>query len=67
MSDLFKNNVPWKWFMYIRPSFLTLVPDNLNTQEMCNEVLRIRPWLLYYVPDYLKAQEMCNEAIEKAP
>ena len=53
--------------MYIRPSFLTLVPDNLNTQEICNEALCIHPWLLYSVPDYLKVQETCNEAIENSP
>ena len=53
--------------MYIRPSFLTLVPDDLKTHEMCNEAVRINPWLLYDVPNYLKTYEMCDEAIEKTP
>ena len=53
--------------MYKRPSFLTLVPDDLKTQEMFNEALLIDPWLLYDVPDYLKTQEMYNEANERAP
>ena len=59
------KHVPWKWLVYIGPSFLTLVPDDLKTQEMCNEAARIDPWLLYDVPDYLKTQEMRNEAIKK--
>ena len=66
MIDLFKKYVPWKWLVYIRPSFLTLVPDDLKTQEMCNEAVRIDPWPLYDVSDNLKSQEICNEAIEKA-
>ena len=65
MIDLFKKHVPWRWFVYIIPSFLTLAPDSLKTQEMCNEAVRIDLWLLYDVSDYLKTQEMCNEAIEK--
>ena len=67
MSDLFKKHVPWKWLVYIKPSFLTLATDDLKTQEMCNEAVRIDPLLMYDVRDYLKTQEMCNEAIKKAP
>ena len=37
--------------MYIGSSLLTLVPDNLKTQEMCNEAVNIDPWLLFDVPD----------------
>ena len=66
MIDLFKKHVPWKWLVYIGPSFLTLVPDDLKAQKMCNKVLCINPQLLYDVSDYLKTQEMCNEAIEKS-
>ena len=66
MIDLFKKHVPWRWLVYIIPSFLTLAPDSLKTQDMCNEAVRIDPWLLYDVSDYLKTQEMCNEAIEKS-
>ena len=54
MIDLFKKHVPRKWLVYIRPSFLTLVPDDLKTHEMCNEAVRIDPWLLYDVSTYLK-------------
>ena len=66
MIGLFKKRVPWKWLVYIRPRFSTLFPDDLKTQEMCNEAVCIDPWLLYDVLDYLKTQKMCNEAIEKA-
>ena len=52
--------------MYIRPSFSTLVPDGLKTQEMCYESVCIDPWLLHDVSNYLKTQEMCNKAIKKA-
>ena len=66
MIDLFKKHVPWRWLVYIIPSFLSLAPDSLKTQDMCNEAVRTDPWLLYDVSDYLKTQEMCNEAIEKS-
>ena len=54
MIDLFKKHVLWQWLVYIRPNVLRFVPDDLKTQEMCNEAVRIDPWLLYDVPDYLK-------------
>ena len=66
MIDLFKKYVPWKWLVYIRPSFLTLVSDDLKTQEMCNEAVSIDPWLLHDFLDYLKTQEISNKAITKA-
>ena len=28
---------PWNWFVCIELRFLTLIPDNLKTQEMCNK------------------------------
>ena len=34
MRDLFKKHILWKWLVYIRLSFLTLIPDDLKTQEM---------------------------------
>ena len=49
--DLFKKHVLWQWLVYIRPNVLRLVPDDLKTQEMCNEAIQIDPWLLYDVPD----------------
>ena len=66
MIDLSKKHVPCKWLVCIRPSFLTLAPDDPKIQEMCNEAVHIDPWLLYHGPDYLKTQEMCNEAIKRA-
>ena len=57
MIDLFKNMFH-EWLVYIRPSFLTLIPDDLKIQEICNGVVQIDPWLLYDVHDYLKTQEM---------
>ena len=50
MIDLLKKHVLWKWLVYIRSNVLTLIPDDLKTQEMCNEAVRIDPWLLYDVP-----------------
>ena len=40
------------------PLLLVEVPDHLNTQEMCNEVVRIEPTLLAFLPDCLKTKEM---------
>ena len=31
--------VPWNWLVYTRPSFLTLVPDDLRDQETCNKAV----------------------------
>ena len=67
MIDLLKKHVLWKWLVYIRSNVLTLIPDDLKTQEMCNEAVRIDPWLLYDVPDYLKTQKMCNKADDDCP
>ena len=50
MIDLLKKHALWKWLVYIRPNFLTLIPDDLKTQEMCNEAVRIDPWLLFLIP-----------------
>ena len=52
--------------MYIRPNFLTLVPDDLETEE-CSMRHCACEWLLYDIPDHLKTQEMCNEDIKKVP
>ena len=51
----------------LKPRYLTLVPDGLKIQEMCNETVHIDPWLLYDVPDYLKTQEMYKRVVEKNP
>ena len=56
---------PWNWLVYIRPSFLTLAPDDLKGQEMCNKAIEKAPWLLNDVPPRLRTHEMCSRAIEK--
>ena len=70
MSDLFKNMfrrviryVPWNWLAYTEPRFLKLIPDDLKTQEMCNEAIEKASWLLQYVPLHFRTQEMCSRAV----
>ena len=36
------------------PAVLFLIPDNLKTQDMCNEALEVDPWSLYYIPITLR-------------
>ena len=62
MIDVLKKHVLWKWLVYIRPNFLTLIPDDLKTQEMCNETVRIDPWLLYDVQYRFRDLEMIIRA-----
>ena len=54
MIDLFKNMfqrvIPWNWLVYTEPCFLKLNPDDLKTQEMCNEDIKKEPCTLKYVP-----------------
>ena len=57
--------VPWNWLVYIEPRFLKLTPDDLKTQEMCNEAIEKASWLLYDVPVHIRTYEMCNTAVEK--
>ena len=40
------------------PLLLVEVPDHLNTQEMCKEVVRIEPIFLAFVADCFKTEEM---------
>ena len=63
MIDLFKKHVPWRWLVYIIPSFLTLAPDYLKTQEMCNEAIEKVSWLLFDVPDRFRNLRMSIRAI----
>ena len=51
--------------MYIRPSFLAFVPDDLKDQEMCNKAVEKAPWLLNDVPPHLRAHEICSRSIKK--
>ena len=44
---------------------LKLIPDNLKTQEMCNEAVRREPHTLKFVPTHLRSNEMCSRVLEK--
>ena len=41
----------------ITPVWIRDTPDNLKTQEMCNEAIRIDPYSLTIAPDCLKTQK----------
>ena len=51
----------------IIPVWIREIPDNLKTQEMCNEAMCIEPYSLAFVPDCFKTQEMCDKAVEIDP
>ena len=55
--------------LYIRKNCLTLVPDDLKTQEMtdkmCARAVEKNPGCLKYVPGHFKTEKMCIQAIEK--
>ena len=44
------------------PRWITAIPDNLKTQEIC-----INPLSLPYVPDHVQTQEMCDAALRESP
>ena len=44
------------------PRWITAIPDNLKTQEIC-----INPLSLPYVPDHVQTQEMCDAALREGP
>ena len=46
---------------------IVTIPDDLKTQEMCNEAVQMEPCSLVYVPDHFKTQEMCNTAVCMEP
>ena len=48
------------------PILLGCVPDQLKTQEMCNQAVRNKSWLSF-VPDHFKTQEMCNKVLHTMP
>ena len=48
----------------IIPVWIRETPDNLKTQEMCNETMHIDPYSSALVPDSFKTQKMCDKAIE---
>ena len=51
----------------IIPAWIRETPDNLKTQEMCNETMHIDPYSSALVPDSFKTQKMCDKAIEIDP
>ena len=51
----------------IVPIWIRGIPDNLKTQEMCNEAMREGPYNLQHVPDHFKTEEICNEAVDIEP
>ena len=73
MSDLLKNTfrcvmlkyVPWNWLVYIEPRFLKPIPDDLKTQEMCNEAIEKVLRLVYHVHVCFRTFGMCFRALEK--
>ena len=46
---------------------LRYVPDNLKTQEMCEEVMHVRSAAFLLIRDRLKTQEMCIRAVKVDP
>ena len=55
------------YLLEIIPVWIREIPDNLKTQEICNEAMRIEPYSLAFVPDCFKTEEMCDKAVEIDP
>ena len=54
--------------MYVNvPGWIKEIPNDLKTQEMCDEVVHIEPRSLEFVLDRFKTQEMCIEAVRREP
>ena len=68
MIDLFKNVfqriIPFVWLVYIEPRFLKLIPDDLKTQDKCNEAVCREPPTLKYVPYQYRTYGMCYGVLE---
>ena len=47
------------------PEILKLVPDHLETKQVCKYPVKKLPYLLRYVYDWCKTHQMCNKAILK--
>ena len=43
------------------------ISGHLQTQEICNEVMRSSSWALRFIPNHFRTQEMCNEAVGACP
>ena len=67
MTDMFKNTfrrvILWNWIVCIEPRFLTLVPDDLNTQETYNKAVEKAPWLIHYIPVQFRTHKMCYRTV----
>ena len=46
---------------------LKYVPEELKTQEMCNEAMQENLAVLFVVPDRFKTEDMCIKALEVDP
>ena len=49
------------------PRWIIETPDDVKTQQMCDEAMCINPLSLPYVPDHLQTQEMCDAAVGEDP
>lgn len=47
--------------------WISEIPECLETQEMCDEVVCIEPYSFKFVPDSLKTKEICNKAVRTKP
>ena len=48
----------------VRPWSLALIPDELETQKMCEKSVAFNSYAQEFVPDYFKNKNMCEEAVE---
>ena len=46
---------------------LRYVPDQYNTQQMCDKAIPKNSGTLKFVHDGYKNQEMCNKAVDNCP
>ena len=48
----------------VRPWSLALIPDELETQKMCEKSVAFNSYAQEFVPDHFKNKNMCEEAVE---
>ena len=48
----------------VRPWSLALIPDELETQKMCEKSVAFNSYAQESVPDHFKNKNMCEEAVE---
>ena len=49
----------------VRPWSLALIPDELETQKMCEKSVAFNSYAQEFVPDHFKNKNMCEEAVEE--